>query len=226
LYYLKKALKNRIKSILGLRTYSRRYDQLLEEIDTLQPRNICEIGVNDGTNAVRLIRRALIYRNDVEYYGFDLFESLDRETFFKEFAIKAPSLESVCRYLERNGIYKKKLFSGNTLESLPRLKLSLPKMDLVFIDGGHSFETVTSDWINVQHFLHEKSVVFFDDYPHWGVGPVVDSIDRNKWDVDILPTEDIFEVGGRFEQGSKGNRTGFKFARIQPTISENNQNEK
>ena len=209
-----------------MREYPRRYDQLLQEIDTLHPRMICEIGTNDGTNAVRLIRRALKYRDDVEYYGFDLFEFLDRATFFQEFAIKAPSLKSVCRYLNRNGIHKKKLFSGNTMESLPRLKLSLPKMDLVFIDGGHSDETVASDWMNVQHLLHEKSVVFFDDYPNWGVGPVVDNIDRNKWDVTILPIEDIFKVKGSFERDSKGDRRGFKFARIQPTISENNQDEK
>jgi hypothetical protein len=48
-------------------------------------------------------------------------------------------------------------------------KTQLPKMDLVFIDGGHSTETVATDWENVKDLLHEKSIVFFDDYPNWGV---------------------------------------------------------
>ena len=219
MYYFKKAFKNNIKSILGLRNYPRRYDQLLESIDIIRPHRICEIGVNDGTNAVRLIRRALKYCDDVEYYGFDLFESIDKATFNLEFAIKTPSFESVSRYLQRNGVYKQNLFPGNTIESLPRMRAFLPKMDLVFIDGGHSYETVASDWKNVQGILHEKSVVFFDDYPHWGIGPVVDSIDKNKWDVDILPIEDVFKVDGSFKNDSKGDIRGFKFARVKLALS-------
>ena len=42
----------------------------------------------------------------------------------------------------------------------------------------------------------------------------------------ILSIEDVFEANGSFERDSNGDRRGFKFARIQPTISENNQDEK
>ncbi len=216
MYYMKKTLVRWIKGNLGLRTYPHRYDQLLQEIDTLHPKTILEIGTNDGINAARLFQRASQYRDDVAYFGFDLFESMNDATFLQEFSLAAPSQEKVDKFLGRNGCLRRQLFAGNTIETLRSKKAQLPKMDLVFIDGGHSQETVASDWMNVQDLLHARSVVFFDDYPNWGIGPVVDAIDREHWDVQIMPIEDIFSVNRRFRSESKGERMGFKFARVQP----------
>mgnify|MGYP001457844067 CR=1 FL=1 len=88
--------------------------------------------------------------------------------------------------------------------------------DLVFIDGGHSEETVASDWENVKHLLHEKSVVYFDDYPNWGIGPVVDGIDSGLWDIEVMEIEDEFLADGQFGSEVKGERMKFKFARVKP----------
>ena len=194
--------------------YPKRYEQLYKEIDSLHPRSICEIGTNDGINAVRLYQRASQYHNDVEYFGFDLFESIDRETFAKEFSLLVPSKDQVDQYLGRKGVRRRHLFSGNTTESLPMAKAQLPKMDLVFIDGGHSEETVASDWENVKNLLHKKSVVFFDDYPNWGVGPVVDRIDSEQWNVQIMEIKDVFLTEGRFSWGGKREHMAFQFARV------------
>jgi predicted O-methyltransferase YrrM len=214
MYYLKNFFKHCIKTSLGMSPYPKRYEQLYKEIDSLHPRSICEIGTNDGINAVRLYQRAFQYRNDVEYFGFDLFESIDRQTFAKEFSLLVPSKDQVDQYLGRKGVRRRHLFSGNTTESLPMAKAQLPKMDLVFIDGGHSEETVASDWENVKDLLHEKSIVFFDDYPNWGVGPVVDSIDSERWNIQIMEIEDVFSTGGRFSWGAKNERMAFQFARV------------
>ncbi len=214
MYYLKKSLKRWIKGSLGLRTYPRRYDQLLEEIDVLRPKTILEVGTNDGINASRLFKRASQYRDDVVYFGFDMFESLTDAIFLKEFALTVPSKKNVDKFLERSGCIRRHLFAGNTKETLNAKKAKLPKMDLVFLDGGHSEETVASDWANVQDLLHAGSVVFFDDYPNWGIGPVVDTIDRKKWDVQILPIEDIFSVNQRFASDTAKEIMGFKFARV------------
>lgn len=214
MYYFRKALARWLKSSLKIRAYPRRYDQLLEEIDTLHPRTILEIGTNDGRNAARLFQRAAHYRDDVEYFGFDLFESMNDATFLREFSLAAPDQEKVDSFLARNGVLRRKLFSGNTIESLHKIKPQLPKMDFVFIDGGHSQETVASDWANVQDLLHPQSVVFFDDYPNWGVGPVVDAIDRSRWDVRILPISDVFRVNRRFDPDSVSGHMTFKCARV------------
>ena len=218
MYYIKKTLKRWIKGNLGLRTYPRRYDQLLEEIDTLRPKTILEIGTNDGINAARLFQRASQYRDDVVYFGFDMFESLNDATFLQEFALAAPSQEKVDKFLGRNECLRRQLFAGNTIETLRSKKAQLPKIDLVFIDGGHSEETVASDWMNVQDLLHARSVVFFDDYPNWGIGPVVDAIDREHWDVQIMPIEDVFSVNRRFTSESTSEKMGFKFVRVQPRV--------
>ena len=215
MYYLKKTLKRLIKSSLGLHTYPHRYDQLLEEIDALRPKTILEIGTNDGINAARMVKRASKYHDDVVYFGFDMFESLTDATFLREFALAVPSQKNVDNFLNRNGCIRRNLFAGNTIETLTAKKKQLPQMDLVFLDGGHSQETVSSDWSNVQDLLHSRSVVFFDDYPNWGIGPVVDNIDRKKWDVQIMPIEDVFPVNRRFASDSGTERMGFKFARVQ-----------
>jgi predicted O-methyltransferase YrrM len=214
MYYLKNFFKYCIKTSLGMSPYPKRYDQLYKEIDSLHPRTICEIGTNDGINATRLYQRASKYNNNVEYFGFDLFESIDKQTFAKEFSLLVPSKDQVDQYLGRKGVRRRHLFSGNTTESLPMAKAQLPKMDLVFIDGGHSEETVASDWENVKDLLHEKSIVFFDDYPNWGVGPVVDSIDSELWNVQIMEIEDVFSTGGRFSWSAKNERMTFQFARV------------
>lgn len=214
-----------LKNRLGLRTYPRRYDQLLQEIDTLHPQTILEIGTNDGANAVRLFQRASRYRDDVQYYGFDLFESLNDTTLVQEFALATPSLEEVENFMDRNGLLSRHLFSGNTIETLRSTKANLPKMDLVFIDGGHSQETVASDWMHVQDLIHARSVVFFDDYPNWGIGPVVDALDREQWDVQIMPIEDVFLVNPRLRSDAKTEYMGFRFARVQHAFNQNSKNE-
>jgi hypothetical protein len=65
-------------------------------------------------------------------------------------------------------------------------------MDLIFIDGGHSEETVGSDWANCEPLMHDQTIVYFDDYPRWGIGPVVDAIDRDRYDVTITKEFDEF----------------------------------
>jgi hypothetical protein len=119
MHYIVKAFKHWIKTGLGLSPYPRRYDQLYEEVDTLRPRTICEIGTNDGMNAVRLYLRASQFCNDVEYFGFDLFESFDAKTYGREFSLNPPTKVQVGRFLARKGVKKYRLFSGNTMESLP-----------------------------------------------------------------------------------------------------------
>ena len=104
MYYLKKALKHWAKVCLGMSPYPKRYEQLFHEVDLIHPRTICEIGTNDGVNAVRLYQRASRFRNDVEYFGFDMFESIDSVTFMKEFSLAAPTRKEVDRFLERKGV--------------------------------------------------------------------------------------------------------------------------
>jgi len=89
------------------------------------------------------------------------------------------------------------LYRGNTLQTMPATIPNLGKMDFVYIDGGHSVDTIRSDWQNTEKVMDENTVVIFDDY--WvnredgGCKPIVDAIDRNKYEVELMPIIDKFD---------------------------------
>jgi len=57
-----------------------------------------------------------------------------------------------------------KLFKGNTKETLPDNISQVSPVDFVYIDGGHSYETVKSDYLNVKPVLKTGTTVVFDDF--------------------------------------------------------------
>ena len=82
-----------------------------------------ELGVDDGENARSMVNVAKesILAEEIEYYGFDYFSESKRD--------------QVQHKLEEMGCMFK-LFKGDILNTLPKVAETLPKMDLIFIDGG------------------------------------------------------------------------------------------
>lgn len=194
-YYARKRLGRAAKRILGRSTFPPgRYRHLYAEIEATKPRRVLEVGTNDGLNAIEMSRLIRRQGGTMEYHGFDLFEALDSKELKREFSIPVPSRDKVADYLQKRGVGKVTLYPGDTRETLPKAAKTLGTMDFIFIDGGHSYETVLSDWESVEPMIGEKTTVFFDDYPNFGIGPVVDAIDRTKWDVTICPTVDRFPI--------------------------------
>ena len=214
MHYAKVKLIEISKILRGKHPYPRRYDQLYKELVNMKARRFLEIGVNDGTNAVRLAKALQAVGVDAEYFGLDLFEYQKNESFLREFSLRVPSMETVESYLKRHGIKKPTLIAGDSTKVLPEVVPTFPKMDGIFIDGGHSYETVLSDWNNVQPLIDKHTVVFFDDYPNWGIKPVVDQIDRSKWDVQILPTSDQSKANPDFADAHQ-KVMNFQLARVQ-----------
>jgi len=138
-----------------------------------------EIGVADGENARTMMTVAI--RNfspeEVEYCGFDLFDDDSR-------------MEQVRQKLREMGC-KFRLFKGDSVQTLPRELKTLPEMDLIFIDGGHSYATAKSDWENSKSLIHNKTAVFFHNYNFSGPKRVVDNISREEYRVKIIhPSSD------------------------------------
>lgn len=174
-----------------------RYKHLFSCIDEYQCRRIMEIGTWNGRHAVKMIKTAKKHwaRAEIEYYGFDLFEEISRDTIEAEFSKEPFPLQRVKTKLERTGA-KIRLFKGPTVYTLPGAIRDLPPMDFIFIDGGHSFETVRNDWEYAQEVMHDRTVVIFDDY--WnikesGCNRLVDAIDGEKFSVEILAPTDTFQ---------------------------------
>lgn len=157
-----------------------------------------EVGTWTGDRALKMIKLAQKYHpaDQVEYYGFDLFELMTLDKFKDEFSKWPPTMSEVKNKLEKTRS-KVFLYEGNTLETLPKIVTELPKMDLIFIDGGHSLETIANDWCWASQLMHDKTAVIFDDY--WpgrtdaGAKVTVDNIDRNQYDVKRLFITDHFK---------------------------------
>lgn len=132
-----------------------RYAQLIAACELAQPKAILEIGTWNGHRALQLLTVA----PKAKYYGFDLFEDATPETDAAEKNVKAHyTLRGVQSYLQGFDVT---LVKGNTRETLP--KFSAP-VDFAWIDGGHSVETIASDWENVERVLVDGGQVLFDDY--------------------------------------------------------------
>ena len=165
---------------------SPRYDCIVDIINDCKPSTILEIGTHMGLTAAIMIEAAMKHKDDVFYYGFDLFDLLTEEMAMEEHHGKnMPSLSRVAKILAP---FPHKLIMGNTRKTLPKFKPDRP-IDFVFIDGGHSVETIPSDWENVEKLMHENTVVIFDDYyddtEKVGCKTIVDSLDE-KYSVEKI----------------------------------------
>ena len=142
--------------------------------------------------------------NQIEYYGFDLFEELTEEELETEFSLKPPSSDDVARGLKKTGA-SVHLFKGYTKDILPRFVEEFGKdnnrADLAFIDGGHSIETISLDWNYVERIIDHNTIVIFDDYYRndeeeiqgFGCQTLIRSLSRDVYDIKILKPEDHFE---------------------------------
>jgi len=134
-----------------------RYAKLLEAVREKNPKAIVEIGTWNGERARQMLNLA----PDARYYGFDLFEEASVETDREEMNVKPHYyMENVYMRLEN---YDVQLFRGNTRETLQSFRPT-EKIDFVWLDGGHSVETIRSDWENLKPHLADGAWVFFDDY--------------------------------------------------------------
>ncbi|MFC1731689.1 class I SAM-dependent methyltransferase [candidate division KSB1 bacterium] len=200
-FNLKRKIRPLYIPILKLFYYFRapkRYRYIFKNIKNIKAKNILEVGTWNGSRALEMIKCAQRFTSpsDISYYGFDLFELIDDDIYKEELSKYPPTKQEVQKKIGKTEaqIY---LFQGNTKETLPEAIKKLPKMDFIFIDGGHSIETIQSDWENIKTLMHANTVVLFDDY--WrnrvdvGCKAIVDNINEDIFNVEILPIVDIFE---------------------------------
>ena len=173
----------------------KRYHHLYDTIRDIKAGSILEVGVWNGNRAVKMIAEAQQVSDQVKYYGFDLFEHLDQAEYEKEVSKKPPTEKEVEALLLPTGA-EIHLYPGFTRDTMPVAVKEIEKVDFVFIDGGHSLETIENDWLYTQQVMRPGTVVIFDDY--WrnrsdaGAKRIVDAIDTNKYVVEILPEVDSF----------------------------------
>lgn len=172
-----------------------RYNYLSELIKEYKCKSILEIGTCRCESAVSMIQAAK-KNGEVIYYGFDLFEMLTDEICNIEKSKSPMSYKQAKDKLSDTGI-KFNLFIGKSSCTVPNsiTRHSIENVDLIFVDGGHSYETIKKDWENIQSIIGINTIVVIDDYmPNkaFGIGPakVVDEIDMEKFIV-TFPDEAV-----------------------------------
>jgi predicted O-methyltransferase YrrM len=168
-YYRKTSLKQK-----GVGSF------FLEEILKKNPKTFLEIGVFHGVtarNVCELLHK--IHGNNFNYIGLDLFEESDenkkevipntsfssnpiKKFYYKYIKRQNPySLEAVEELLDKfkDNVH---LIKGNSNKLLKKIDMS--KIDYVFLDGGHEYNTVFSDLISCYEVINNNGTVLCDDY--------------------------------------------------------------
>ena len=139
-----------------------RYFKLLELVREARPKHIVEIGTWNGKRATEMLAVS-----DAYYTGFDLFEEATDETDVAEMNVKEHAeMVEVAERIETAGFNKFKLVRGNTNETLPKWIESdeFKPFDFAFIDGGHSEETIRSDYEHIKNAISPGGLIVLDDY--------------------------------------------------------------
>ena len=154
-------------------------DLFLKEIQKSNPKSFLEIGIFHGVTARNVCE--LMSKNhgqNFSYTGIDIFDEGDeykdevvpvktfnnplKNFYFKYIKKQNPySLEAVEDLLSkfRENIT---LLKGNSNEILKNIQFE--KIDFIFIDGGHKYETVKKDLIYSHMLLNNKGTILCDDY--------------------------------------------------------------
>ena len=154
-------------------------ETFLKEVFNKKPKSFLEIGVFHGVTARNVCELLYqIHGNDFKYVGLDLFEKSDENKFevipstnfknpFKKFyhqyiTRQDPySIEAVSNLLKKfkNQVH---LIQGNSNQVLKKMDMS--KIDFVFLDGGHEYNTVVNDLNSCIDVLKFNGSILCDDY--------------------------------------------------------------
>lgn len=167
----------------------RRYDYLHQAVRDKQPKAILEVGTWNGMRAAAMLNLC----PTAKYYGFDVFE--DVPPGLDETEKNAKAHHTIQAVYERLTGFDATLYKGNTRDTLKNFN---EPVDFVWIDGGHSVETIHSDWENVKRCLMPDAWVFFDDYFTGGIDTTKYGCNEIVKDLkhEVHPHKDVVKGGG------------------------------
>ena len=176
----------------------------LNHVREKNPKNFLEIGVFHGVTSRNVCDLLYsIHGDDFKFTGIDLFDvnilkedqspnakfSNPLKNLYYNYIIKLNpySLESVQKLLRK---YKNNvnIIQGNSHKILK--EITLDNFDYVFLDGGHSYETVKGDLKCLKKVVENNAVILCDDYGLNYAPGVKKAIDEyvllNKFNLKVL----------------------------------------
>jgi predicted O-methyltransferase YrrM len=192
----------------------------LNEIISKKPKNFLEIGVFHGVTARNVCELLCeIHGKDFKYIGLDLFGENNenanevipntkfnnplKKIYFEYILRQDPySIEAVSDLLKK---FKKNvhLIKGNSNRLLQKIDMS--KIDYVFLDGGHVYETVKNDLTYSHPVLENGGTILCDDYNLSYAPGVKEAIDEFVKTKD-LKIEILFNRFAKIEKNKKVNK--------------------
>ena len=177
----------------------------LKEVFSKKPKSFLEIGVFHGVtarNVCELLHQ--IHGNDFKYIGLDLFEKNDENIseVIPNTDFKNPFKKFYHQYIKRRDPYsleavndllskfKKQvhLIKGNSNKILKKIDMS--KIDFIFLDGGHEYNTVVNDLNSCIDVLKFNGTILCDDYnlsSAPGVKKAIDEfVNKNNLNCEII----------------------------------------
>ena len=159
-------------------------DNFLSLVEEYKPKNVLEIGVFCGVtsrNICELLKTN--FGSDFRYYGLDLFGSTKTSSvdeiepkFLENQKFSNPLKTIYYNFIKKENLNSKisvqnflkkfsqniELIEGDTRVTLEKVPLS--EIDFVFLDGGHSYDTVLSDLQKLYENMKKNSKIVCDDF--------------------------------------------------------------
>ena len=159
-------------------------DNFLSLVKEYEPKNVLEIGVFCGVtsrNICELLKTN--FGSDFRYYGLDLFGSSKTSSvdeiepkFLENQKFSNPLKTIYYNFIKKENLNSKisvqnflkkfsqniELIEGDTRVTLEKVPLS--EIDFVFLDGGHSYDTVLSDLQKLYDNMKNNSKIVCDDF--------------------------------------------------------------
>ena len=180
-------------------------DFFLDEVRKKKPKFFLEVGVFHGVTARNVCELLFeIHKENFKYIGLDLFEKNDenKSEIIPNTNFSNPLKQIYFRYIKGQDPYtidavedllkkfKKNihLIKGNSNKILKKIDMS--KIEFVFLDGGHDYETVKNDLNNCIEVIENDGTILCDDYnlsyaP--GVKQAIDEfVEKNEFYYEIL----------------------------------------
>lgn len=164
------------------------FDVMREIIGDAKCKFIGEIGTHHGGSAYQFVTYFAKQVDHVTYYGYDIFDDVrgDRQFAKKERNGKgAGSLDRATANLvnanKRYGNVSYKFFKGFTTDTLTKPVV----FDFVYIDGGHSYDTVKHDYSMVK----DSKIIVFDDVKIAGVNRNIKELQEQGIEVELVKTD-------------------------------------
>ena len=154
-------------------------DFFLNEVLKKKPKIFLEIGVFHGVTGRNICELlSSIHGDDFKYIGLDLFEEnyQNQDEVIPNIKFSNPFKNIYFKYIKKQDPYslvavedllkkfKKNvsLIKGNSNQILK--KINMKKIDYVFLDGGHEYETVKNDLNNCSDVILNQGTILCDDY--------------------------------------------------------------